>query len=777
MSAELRTLISSLSEANFRRLVQEFNKEKYNTPHVRIIDGPYDGGNDLEIIIGEKEVRKNIQVTVQKASFEKKLREDLVKAKENVQKYHYLNVLEFYINQSISKAKKNELEQLAEVDFGIKLSILDSSFLAESAVTYGSIKKFTYQFHDVATVNTAIADEQTKVLFDVLTLNSDSVEIKRNFIHSYILSFLFANPDSTIDEVHDYINNQLKNTIQKHFIEGELNFLRSKKHLESQQDKSRFRISNEKREEIQTIFSDVLTQEQALQQTVQDFITNNRLGCTSSELLDELYKIYQENYRIDIDEVKNTGSSFDAAIRKSFNDLIQFFAKQGIGNSSARLIAKDLLRLCNENTFLSKLSSIHLFNDLYSSEKLEKYLSSKRQFVLLDTQILIRYLIVLFDEKHNYEDAALQSVGMLLKVFEQFKARLSVASTYDYVGEVAGHLLEAIKLQRFLSLPYIAKLGKSKNVFYNAFIELKTAERIDAGTEFSEFVVAMLGEEPSGNDGAMIAQMSKRISSIFALAGIELIYHESYPNFPAIKKEYEVALAYSSKTRNNNALENDLRTILYLSSSPYHVNSETGELNEPFLVTWDSAFYEFRREVLERHKDFTYWYIYSPAKAVDRFSVMNFSLNPKSISFNIIALTETNFNYSTRNASFLDVISSFFHSTDVSRLSIIQRLADLKDETREIKGVQHADEFGEHEDKVTSLLLNLKNHYFSYESKFRFDDVIQVFEAPKFESDIMVILKKTLHHFDIDHSFKVMYAAFDRLIEDSKKAAEKPDGP
>ena len=72
MNTELENLINTLSIDNFRKLIKEFVKEKYGTPNVRITDGPYDGGNDLEIVKGDNTIKKNIQVTVQKA-FESKL--------------------------------------------------------------------------------------------------------------------------------------------------------------------------------------------------------------------------------------------------------------------------------------------------------------------------------------------------------------------------------------------------------------------------------------------------------------------------------------------------------------------------------------------------------------------------------------------------------------------------------------------------------------------------------------------------------------------------------
>ena len=136
MSKELNNLISSLSEDNFRKLIQEFAKEKYKTPHVRIIDGPWDGGNDLEIIIGEKEVKKNIQITVQKNGYEDKLLKDLEKSSQNIKKYSYQNLMDFYISQNVSKEKRNELELQAEVDFGIKLTIIDGNALAQDAQNF-----------------------------------------------------------------------------------------------------------------------------------------------------------------------------------------------------------------------------------------------------------------------------------------------------------------------------------------------------------------------------------------------------------------------------------------------------------------------------------------------------------------------------------------------------------------------------------------------------------------------------------------------------------------
>ena len=331
MSKELNNLISSLSEDNFRKLIQEYCKEKYSTPNVRVVDGPWDGGNDLEIIIGENELRKNIQITVQKSGYETKLEGDLIKSAKNVLNYNYQNSLDFYISQNIAKEKRNELELNAEVKHKINLKIIDGNILAQEAANFESIRNFTYEAHDIKiNFTNNIADKQSKILFDVLTLDKNSVEIKRNFINSYIFSFLYSSPNATVDEIYNFINPHLNNSLIKEFLLKELNYLRSKQVIISLSDKNKFELSKEKTSEINTIYANVVDSEEELKSIIETYIIDNQLDSTCLELLEILYKLYQENYTIDIDEIKNTNNSFSASIIKSFNDLVSFYIKKGI---------------------------------------------------------------------------------------------------------------------------------------------------------------------------------------------------------------------------------------------------------------------------------------------------------------------------------------------------------------------------------------------------------------------------------------------------------------
>ena len=611
-------------------------------------------------------------------------------------------------------------------------------------------------------------DKQTKILFDVLTLNKDFVEIKKTFIYSYIYSFLYANPDSNEDKVFEYINFQLNNSLNKDYVIKALNDLRMKKNILSPQNNKRlYYLSDEKKCEIDLIYSDINLKECELKRLIDDFFNDKKITVDSSELIDFLYRLYQENYTIDIEEAKNTADSFSTSLKNAHTNLIKFFRDKKTKEEDATLYSTELLKLCNENDFLNKLSTVHLFNNLYSSNKLEKYITDKKTKIVLDTQILIRLVCVLYNEDYDFSDTALQSIKMLHSTLDNYKDKVEIYSTYDYLEEVANHLLDAIKLQPFFRLPFVSELGKSKNVFYNFYLELKKNDTIDEDVDFFQFINDLLDEDIEySTDKDFIERTIRILADLLDIYDISFIQHQLYSNFQEIKKEYEINLLIQKKERTNKAIENDLRTILYLSTAD-------NTYGDPFLVTWDSVFYSFRKPLLAKHSELAFWYIYSPLKVVDRLSVMNFNLNPESISLNVIALTETNYNYNTKTTSFLDVLSQFFSKKSINQ-SFVKKLNGLRKITRDIENINPAfEDFKDEDDggNVTKLLFKIKNRYNSYESKFGFNDVIEVFELPKFEENIISILSATINNMSNDN-IDSMLVSFDKLIELNKKESE-----
>ena len=669
--------------------------------------------------------------------------------KDSNSKDNYIGQVIIVINGTVGTQSQKTMDEVFKSQYRNNVDIWDYQRLEQEIET---IKEMDSQF-----------DKQTKILFDVLTLNKDFVEIKKTFIYSYIYSHLYANPNRNEDDIFRYINSQLNSSLNKDYIVKALNDLRMKKNIISPPDNKKvYNLSDRKRCEIDSIYSDVTLNENELKKIIDDFLNEKKIEVDSLELIDFLYKLYQENYTIDIEEVKNTNNSFSASLKRTYTDLMNYFRNKKIKEENVMTYSNELLKLCGENNFLNKLSVVHLFSNLYSSDKLEKYIDDKKTKIILDTQILIRLVCVLYDKDYDSIDTALQSIKILHSTLESYKNKIEVYSTYDYLEEIANHLLEAIKLSVFFKFSFVSELGKSKNVFYNFYLELKKHGKIDENVDFLEFINDLLGEEIEHSlDKDFVEQTKRSLINLLEMCNISFIQHQSYSNFHEIKKEYEVSLSNQKKEKTNRAVENDLRTILYLSTT----DNSSGE---PFLITWDSAFYGFRKSLLKKHSELKFWYIYSPLKIVDRLSVMNFNLNPKSINLNVIALTETN--YATKTTSFLDVLSQFFNKENINQ-SFVRKLNSLRKNTQDVENTNPiSDDFKEDEDggNVTKLLLKIRNRYTSRESKFNFSDVIKVFELPNFEENIISILSKAINDMSSD-KINSMFVDFDNLIECNKQ--------
>lgn len=769
MDEELRNLINTLSVDNFRQLIQEYCKEKYQTKHVRIVDGPYDGGNDLEIIVDEKEIRRNIQITVQKTGYENKLEKDIIKSSANVSTYGYLNKLDFYISQNIAKDAKNRLIRNAEIYHGIDLKIVDATILASEASSFKSIRKATYRAHGIKETDSfSSISKESKLLFDVLTLNSNTVEVRKNIVYSLIYSFLYAEGESTIEEISDGLKSHLQTEINRHDLFQELNYLKSQRFIVTPNSKSYYRLSDEKCSQIEDINDRIVLEENQVEKEIQDFISKNNLECTSSELVEFLKQIHTENYQIDIEEINQTGSSFSASLRRSFSDLQRFFESKGKEPEKALEISKTLLERCAENTYFNKLATTSLFSNLYASDRLESYINNRKKTIVIDTQILIRILCIWYQKSIEFEDTAFDAVQKLTTAINRYGSSIVLQTTEDYVEEVAGHFEEAIKLQRFLNLPFIEDIGLSKNVFFNAYITFKSKGIIDADMGFDEFIEDLIGEPiTSYKDSSFFNNLFERLIDLFEAANFEIIYHPLYQDYQGIKKAYEMNLAFAGKERSYKAREHDLRTVLYLSNPENHLEEESGQLNEPFLITWDSAFYGFRKELSRKFKELTFWYIYSPLKMVDRLSILNFKISPHAVTSNVIALAETNFNYSNKTNSFFDVISTLFNKEDVSKLSIIKRLADLRKETLEQVGDSGDSEniFDSAETPLTNLLLDIRNHYVSSQSKYNLNNLISAFETEDNSDSIISLLLTQMHDYKPTTDLKKLFTEFDKIIE------------
>lgn len=739
MDEQLKNLIKALTEPNFKDLIVCYCKDKFNADNVRIIDGPYDGGNDLEIIKGDKDIKINIQITINR-SYEKKLESDLLK----ISKLENRNTqLYFFISQELSKTKRDDLESNALLNHNIILTIYDANVLSQEP--FPIIREKVYGYHNIDTKLSVRTDKNTKILFDVLTLGKNSVEVKKNFFTSLILSFIYNNPHIKYNQLVELIKPQLRNKVDDDYLKKEINLLKQKQIILSPNaDKWEFYLSDAKYQEINEIYQKCDLLEKVLLRKIQNYIVCNKIPCNEKDLCEAIKSLYYENYKITVADLTKANESTASSVKKTYTDLINFFIKRGCSPDNASDFAKGVLQIVGDNEYLNKIAATSLFTNLYNDDKLQTYINNQSKSVLLDTQILIRLLCVIYEESYDYDDIAIKSIGILYHTLSKFKRNTTLYTTQEYVAEVAAHIQEALKLQRFLDLPYKDMFGRSKNVFYNAYISLQKAGYIDENWTLEDFICELITEDklqmPSYTDADFIGYVVDKLSFIYEHSSLNMEIVNGYssdPKYVSIKKEYEKMLLTTNRSnRTPTAVTNDVKSIMLMHDRYQNYNEQT------FIVSWDYAFLDIRQKLNKEYKDYTNWYAFTPLKMIDRLSIMNYSINPTSISLDIIALAENNFNYTTKTTSFFDFISSFFNKKDVKEHSIIKKLAQLN---KDLTPMTNDPEVNfEDESPFVRMLLDIQEHYNEVSSKYNLDNLITTFENSVIEDSLISIFKKYL---------------------------------
>ena len=463
LKEEYSNLITALSVDNFRLYVKHYLMDYWKTDEVNITDGPWDGGIDATIAKNGLEKKINIQITVQD-KFEKKLFEDIIKSKNNVERFNYQNKLDFFISKSISKSKKNEYIQKAEVDYGISLRIFDSNKLGDDTNDFIRAKKVIHNIFAENTLKSELSiDKKTKVIYDIFSTGSNVADIKYDFLNSHIQLFLYDKNNANLDDIANYINSQLNVSFEKNLFHTLL--AKQKKQNLINETKGQYSLTEAALNKIEEVLAVSNNHENILIDSIADCLSKYNLKDNTIEVILKIQELYAAHYDAEIEELHSKSDTFEPKERKIFYELSKYMKELGIDQEIVPKLIKELLKVCSKNEYLNKISISNLFTSLFQSDNLDKYLEQFNRKIFLDTQVLLQMICFEYLDT-DYDDNLYSAVKYLCQQKSNFDGKIKFFTTTNYVEEVAGHLWEANKIKRLMELPYIEALGRSKNVFF-----------------------------------------------------------------------------------------------------------------------------------------------------------------------------------------------------------------------------------------------------------------------------------------------------------------------
>lgn len=771
---EYKKWIEGLSELNFKELIRNYAKEYYDSREVNIIDGPYDGGIDLEYKKDEIIIKRNIQITIQEKGYEKKLENDLKSAKENVDKYNYLNTLDFYYKYSISPEKKKALIRNAEVKYQITLRIIDANELAGLAREFKSIRDTIHNILEEAFPKQKLnIDDKTKVLFDTISMGQDATQVKHLIVQSIILSFIYEKSSASVDEIFTGLSETFFKKYDRHFFEQEISKLKiADKIIDIQGTKPKqFKLTESTYNWLHEITLNAELLERQLVSSINTVLARYNLDKETEKVANYLIELYNSNYEIDEAELLRCGNHHQKKIQQIFSSLLNYLQRQnGINEKTATDITRQLLVVCETNEFLNKTSISKMFTNLFKSDQLETYLSSARRVVYLDTQILLQAICCNY-EPIDYDDPLYKAGSCFFETIRNSSIPISLHTTNGYVTEVVWHLIDGLKLERFLELDFIKDLGPSKNVFFNYYLEVREANDLKS---FSDFIESLCDVNPLGySDHKILAEsIGRNLVPRFNYLGINIETPPYFDNWEKYKREYEIALSYLKHDQKSyEARKNDLTTILHLSE--LHFDFESGYFDEPFLITWDSSFYDVRNR-FRKFSELNHWYIYPPMKFANTIAVLNMKIDSVAINHNIISMVEENFNSSNDTISFLDLVNELVNSKDVTNWKLVNKLAKLRKRLVEDSGIEDFSRVKSKSIPIDEMLLLIQRFYQNPENKRKYEDLVSLFQNNDYAERISIFIERNLTDFVEKQKLKNhIVEEFDRLIAESNPNAPK----
>ena len=199
--------IGGLSKENFDELIKLFQEFYWNNTAV-IVDGTNDGGCDIKVFQNRREIKKCIQVTVQK-HIEGKIKSDLNKVNILVNKYGYARRFEFYCTITVSNSKIEEYKKFASDSYNIELEIYDAQRLSQ--LKCKQVEDYIYTLHkDVVLRPEEInITKMSKSLYDLLAYGKDTLNIKTSLVESIIVAILYENGAMDLVSLKEELENRL----------------------------------------------------------------------------------------------------------------------------------------------------------------------------------------------------------------------------------------------------------------------------------------------------------------------------------------------------------------------------------------------------------------------------------------------------------------------------------------------------------------------------------------------------------------------------------------
>ncbi|BCN38386.1 hypothetical protein ALDI51_17050 [Alicycliphilus denitrificans] len=647
------------------------------------------------------------------------------KTKKLVDEHGYPERLTIFWSHTLSNSKRLRLKKTVREKTGIELEVYDATQL-DQIITEDCPDVLTYlirHIHKIEVNKGGAVDPKDRAFYDYLALGKDAADLKTSIIDAQIISILFSSSPSKVELIGKLESAGIRPGVSAARISA---LVSSGRLVRKEQEIS---LSITERHRI----SNIIAKDDAERVELLEKLRAYSVAWIKHDISKEALEIILDVYRLSSVDIQVSEIEFEPPRMTMAKDLVHNLevliqAKGTISSSDAKRHATELLKIGAENDYLSNQCSSLLCVRLLGQKKLDKYIQEKVFFIYLDATVFIRYLALYgFNKPEDFDEQMLRTANLrdVIRSLPSYK----VSVTREHLEETVRHITQAEKISRFASEAVLAQFGESKNVYFNLYLREK---RRYPNLTFDVFLEKLIGYErtSASNQGNFEAYLSC-VERFNTIAKIDVPSYNLDDDEVAqrISTRYEYWANGIGKHRKHRTAFNDVVACYVMSDENRHLDSK-GYGHTPMFVTWDSTQHQLR-QIYRREFPTAEWLIYSPQRAIERFSMLDFSVNAGAIRDTVLAILDEDY---TRDSSLIDALASIFGESKIESDAIISVLAKLSGRLHgETVDAGHFE--AEERNTLVEALLNIE-----YEFRSVFDDVRKAFAATSNQDRIVNIL-------------------------------------
>lgn len=755
---QLISLLDSLEKREFDVIVKTYLKKEYSYNSIVFTDGKDDTGIDIKVFDFDGE-KVQYQLTTQKssskselASFNKKILEDLEKAKINFQDYGFKDKLIFFYSKTLTNARIREYEKKAFKDFKINLEIIEANRLAEEAENIVEIQAELYRINELDKFKADSSQFDNSLFYDLLSFGKPT-EFKTQVIDSFVLQHFYLKGNLKQEEIIEAC--QLHFSVKENdvFYERLLNRFQAERKIKKDKATNSYFLTEDERLLLKTQNDQFELDKNIFVRDITDLLSKYNQENEISQYINELKKLYIDNFNTDLSDLLRNETEFH--ISSIFTPFIKFIEQKLKNGSNAKALAIELLKYCLNNKFMQKVAATKVYSSKIDNRRLQNYINNKKK-TFIDTSVGLYSLCYYYKPKSNYNNYFYKASKSLLEYSKLENSKLFISERY--IWEIQNHIREAFRLLPFTSIKNFANLGASRNVFYNFYNFLIQSEEIIKSKTFLDFLSDFDFVETATKESfnSIIEYALSRVGIV------KQVIEKDYSIYNA-NQLFENALSKFFKSKTSFARNCDSIMLEFLADNDLAIHPI-----EPIFLTWDKTFFEVHPRYIKMFPNSQNWLLLTPNKIVDIQALLKFSINSETVTENLLALISDDIIINTH--SLVDTLAFILNPNDEVSLEYTSRLAQIREQ--EINRINNSElippENYEGEAVIDDIFFNLTNHYKDNVSQLK--NFRAIFTKIELVDEVIRLLENTIKEFyQTKEISKKLYEEFDNLIAQTLK--------